>query len=459
MGLALKLLLIALSCIFLRIKQTSAYLGTSVPLRIDCGATTTSTVSGLTWEPDNYFAEGSSAYTLSANSSISSMAATLRAFSSSSSGCYTIPRPEGRYLVRLGFFYGNYDSKDTPPLFDVYLQDVLVETIRTGSYGASVYYTDYIAYAPSGSLSVCLRAESGLPFINTLEVLPCDTDAYDGAYLGNVILSSYLRINLGGPGFGPEPADPGFRTWRGDVSPGDGNYTDLSAIRSIVNTGVAPDYLPQTLFKTARQAQPPANATGLSLKVVPVNPTNSWYVRYYFAELDPLVSESSRMFILLLGTSGNFQALGSSKNGFSIIMNNTVYSAVSASVTFSFTAYAENYGQDLELGVQTLPTSPLQAIISGLEVFEIIPAETSSSTSGSSNTGSSSTGAKGSKKKGSDTGLIVGIVVGVLGAALLACGLFVFCCSKSRKSRSGLGMMSYERSSRDDADMEMPMRR
>lgn len=146
------------------------------------------------------------------------------------------------------------------------VQGTLVEIIDVGviaqQFTEGAYYSDYIAFALSGNVTACFQpmpTPQGLvysPFLNTLEVLPVDTDAYDAKRTGqNVILSAYLRLNMGGPSLGPEPQDPGYRTWVGDVAPAQGRYLPVETRAKVRDTGAAPDFLPTWMFQTCRQAE------------------------------------------------------------------------------------------------------------------------------------------------------------------------------------------------------------
>lgn len=221
----------------------------------------------------------------------------------------------GRYLVRIGCAYYNYDGRNLPPRFAVQIHSTLVETIDMGSFeqahpSGGAYFSDYLAFASTGALSVCLQPmpdAQGMitsPILSSLEALPQDTDSYSSAQTGqDVILSNYLRVNLGSAStLGPEPEDPGFRTWEPDVSEEAGNYIAIASSSPISATGVPPNYLPSQLFATARQAKAPANKTGFRMRVTPVESSNRWYLRFYFSELNSNVAKGERLFNVLLGS-------------------------------------------------------------------------------------------------------------------------------------------------------------
>ena len=369
----------------------------TAPIRIDCGGEQDSVVNGIQWLSDRGYKAGDGFLIASGpNNGLNPVEYSLRAFTGSSKGCYQIPVPGGRYMVRLGFAYYNYDAQNAPPVFGVYVQNTLAETVDMsvvqGNFVQGAYYSDYITYAFGGSISVCFvpaAGSPGPPIVSSLEVLPVDTDAYDAGSLGqNVLLSTYVRLNMGGPQVGPEPVDNGFRTWMGDVSPTNGNFSavNLEPSTQIQGTGVAPDYLPATVFQTAREASTPmaiggfgGNATGFRMTVLPVDVSNTWYIRYYFMEPDVTAQPGDRLFVILLGSGSEVKAIGSSSNGFDILSKVPPRTALVVPVFFNFSSFSSNFGQDLEVGVRSMPGMRLPAILQAVELFEVIPTQTSSS--------------------------------------------------------------------------------
>eukprot|EP00475_Leptophrys_vorax_P038465 TRINITY_DN6793_c0_g1_i3.p2 TRINITY_DN6793_c0_g1~~TRINITY_DN6793_c0_g1_i3.p2 ORF type:complete len:448 (-),score=0.97 TRINITY_DN6793_c0_g1_i3:159-1502(-) len=420
----------------------SAYRNTDVALRIDCGSTADSTVDGLNWSADKYYQGGDANTIASANTySLNAVEATLRSFPVDSPGCYNIPVVAGRYLVRVSFAYYNYDGRNMPPFFNVLVQDTVVEsvdmTVVQTNFISGAYFSDYIAYALNGKLAVCFQAQPGSPgpaIINSLEILPVDTEAYDAATLGNkVILSTYVRLNMGGRQVGPEPDDPGFRTWMGDVRPELGNFSVLggATVSAVSGTAVAPDYLPLGVFQTARvalrkgggnsttlgpyESSAENQATGFRMTVLPVDKSNMWYIRFYFAELDATAKPGDRMFEILLGSGSVVKSIGNQAGGFDILAKVPPLTALVVPVFFNYSQYASNYGEDLEVGVRTLKGSRLPALISGVELFEVIP---------QANTGGG----------GLSTFAIIAIVIGVLLAVVLIALAVVLIIRKRRSA-------------------------
>eukprot|EP00270_Netrium_digitus_P009957 TRINITY_DN3064_c0_g1_i1.p1 TRINITY_DN3064_c0_g1~~TRINITY_DN3064_c0_g1_i1.p1 ORF type:complete len:534 (+),score=125.93 TRINITY_DN3064_c0_g1_i1:170-1603(+) len=371
-GLALSVFLI----LALNLSLCSAYFGTKDPLRIDCGASSPSIENGLYWQADKYFDAGYPSNISDIVASLHGLQAaenTSRVFLDRVRGCYHVPRPIGRYLIRLGFVYLNFDGYNNPPIFDIYLQDALVEMIDMGAVEvatpAAPYYSDFIVYAPEGEVSICFQQIVGAPFVSSIEVLPADTEAYDGSILGrNIILSNYLRVNFGGYGFGPEPVDPGFRTWSGDDPADNFEFSDLTTNHSIEGVGEAPDYLPERVFQSARQALPPGNVTSYRFAVVPLEYHNKWFLRLYLAEIEEGVKDGERVFDVRLGGSMMKKPLV-----FDILHNTTAFHATVVSVLFNYSDYAVTVGEEIEIGVEMVAGGSVKPpIMNGAELFEIL---------------------------------------------------------------------------------------
>ncbi|KAI3763356.1 hypothetical protein L1987_53812 [Smallanthus sonchifolius] len=107
---------------------------------------------------------------------------TLQSFPQNTRNCYTL-RPEqgknNRYLIRVRFLYGNYDSKDQPPQFDVYLgADIWC---AVGISDSSVdYFCELIHLASSDYIHICLvNTGHGNPFISAIELRLLDITMYE----------------------------------------------------------------------------------------------------------------------------------------------------------------------------------------------------------------------------------------------------------------------------------------
>lgn len=104
---------------------------------------------------------------------------TLRYFPDGIRNCYNLNVEKGRkYLIRASFIYGNYDSNDTKPVFDLYLGPNLWATIDLEATGNGI--REEILHMPtSNSLKICLvKTGDTTPLISALELRPMENGSY-----------------------------------------------------------------------------------------------------------------------------------------------------------------------------------------------------------------------------------------------------------------------------------------
>ncbi|KAL6131352.1 hypothetical protein ACLB2K_069728 [Fragaria x ananassa] len=101
---------------------------------------------------------------------------TLRSFPKEKQNCYIlkVDKKTVRYLIRVGFCYGNYEGLSSPPTFDLHIdgkKGAIVKTSLTGepTYNEAIYKT-----RGSGHIRLCVVQvkDGGVPFISSLEVVP-----------------------------------------------------------------------------------------------------------------------------------------------------------------------------------------------------------------------------------------------------------------------------------------------
>lgn len=118
--------------------------------------------------------------------------------------CYTLNITERRrYLVRATFRYGDSDTGDPYPEFQLYLDTTMWASITVLD-ASRVYTEEMIIRATSTSISVCLCcATTGSPFISTLELRPLNLSMYATDYEDNFFLKVAARVNFGAPSKDP----------------------------------------------------------------------------------------------------------------------------------------------------------------------------------------------------------------------------------------------------------------
>lgn len=121
--------------------------------------------------------------------------------------CYTFPVTKGaKYIVRTVYFYGGFDGRAAPPVFDQIVGGTKWSTVDTAddyAKGLSSFY-EIVVKAVDKSLSVCLarnkRTGGGSPFISALEVGFLEKSMYDPINFSKYFLCTVARHNFGHQG-------------------------------------------------------------------------------------------------------------------------------------------------------------------------------------------------------------------------------------------------------------------
>ncbi|XP_038989699.1 probable LRR receptor-like serine/threonine-protein kinase At1g67720 isoform X1 [Phoenix dactylifera] len=134
--------------------------------------------------------------------------------------CYTLSTTERRrYLVRATFLYGNSDSGNPYPMFQLFMDSTYWSTVTIKD-ASSVFVEEMIIRATSSSLQVCLCcASTSYPFISTLELRPLNVSMYATNYEDDFYLKVAARVNFGALSDEPirYPDDPYDRIWESDL--------------------------------------------------------------------------------------------------------------------------------------------------------------------------------------------------------------------------------------------------
>ncbi|KAJ1438657.1 Malectin-like carbohydrate-binding domain [Sesbania bispinosa] len=205
---------------------------------------------------------------------------TLRVFPTGKKNCYSIRVPKGeKILTRASFFYGNYDNKFSPPIFDLQFDGNYWATVNTSSY----YYVDYeaIYVTKENFTSICVAQTkpNNLPFISTLEVRSLDPTLYSHVDPNHALILQW-RYALGGNETIRYPDDIFDRIWR----PAYGILLDevKSEVPSI-DTSTAEDHPPEPALQNAIVA----SSTRQYLQLINRLPTKELpiYINTYFSEV------------------------------------------------------------------------------------------------------------------------------------------------------------------------------
>ena len=139
---------------------------------------------GIGYDPDEGFTETGENNNITTNvdETIEPYLKNLRSFPEGKRNCYTLKPKAGRnntYLVRATFLYGNYDSQNSPPAFDLYLGTDLWTSVTFSTDSSRVVRREIIYIPTTNYIYVCLvNTNKGVPFISALELRLLNNDIY-----------------------------------------------------------------------------------------------------------------------------------------------------------------------------------------------------------------------------------------------------------------------------------------
>lgn len=167
---------------------------------IDCGQPQqnyTDEDTGITYISDSSLIDTGESKAISASlkNSVSKQLWYVRSFPVGEKNCYTVTATRGkRYLIRARFMYGNHDSKNQLPEFDLYLGVTFWDSIEFKDASDKVD-KEIIHVLSSDSIYLCLvKTGSTIPFISAIEFRLIWNDIY---ITKSGSLLSYFRYDLG----------------------------------------------------------------------------------------------------------------------------------------------------------------------------------------------------------------------------------------------------------------------
>ncbi|KAL0351905.1 UNVERIFIED_CONTAM: putative LRR receptor-like serine/threonine-protein kinase [Sesamum calycinum] len=261
-------------------------------MRIDCGLNgkTTENYNNQTWFPDSFFIDPGKTKQITSSPNVSQIMTTLRYFPHGEDmNCYRLQLINTqKYIFRAGFYYGNYDGKSQPPVFDLFLGGQLWEAVNSSASTEGPVFHELI-YAPKNdNISVCLMGRkeygSATPFISSLEASFLNQELSNnhtvyGMMRNGTAYHLVARLNFGGYDEVVEPwsgwnlfcEEQLNRYWTPQPMPG---YTNLTfdplfcsgtayenrPPNSVINTAISPTnasqsiYVPVNLLTTTPQS-------------------------------------------------------------------------------------------------------------------------------------------------------------------------------------------------------------
>ncbi|XP_073014515.1 probable LRR receptor-like serine/threonine-protein kinase At1g51880 [Typha latifolia] len=265
---------------------------------IDCGATESSytdSVTGINWVNDgDYVGSGlSRRVSDSVVDGASEQMRTLRYFSDQNKNCYRFELYRGKYLIRAGFFYGDYDGLRRPPSFDLSFDANRWATVVTSMDEPVFYEMIYAVRELYFYVCVSRTHDDQTPFISSLEVRSIGDSMYPGMNELYGWFMSY-RVHFGVGDVIAYPDDEYSRVWKPFSTPNlntlNANFTEL-----LSNSYSSP---PLGAMLHAVEGRDPSSSILLSFDFPQSSRSN--YVVLYFTEVIELTANQRRSFNVLI---------------------------------------------------------------------------------------------------------------------------------------------------------------
>ncbi|XP_023524888.1 probable LRR receptor-like serine/threonine-protein kinase At1g51810 [Cucurbita pepo subsp. pepo] len=271
-------------------------------ISIDCGSNSSYTepATGINYVSDSNYVETGLAITLPSSShseTLLQQLRSLRSFPNGTRNCYNIQVKLGiKYLIRASFFYANYDAQNNIPEFDLYFGPDFWVTVNLGDNIKTIINNEIIHITTSNQVQICLvNSGNGVPFVSALELRPLPNTTY---VTTTGSLSTFLRLDTGSPNdyLIRFPDDIYDRVWSPPAPLL--KWTPINTSLPIANKDSFGFMAPSKVLSTASTV---INASApMEIFWDDDNGPNLYYVYMYFAELQLLKPNQSRLFKLYL---------------------------------------------------------------------------------------------------------------------------------------------------------------
>ncbi|XP_077212867.1 putative LRR receptor-like serine/threonine-protein kinase At1g05700 [Tasmannia lanceolata] len=251
----------------------------------------------IEWYPDHDFIDtGYNGQVLQDAPYWSKQMNSLRFFSDQNKNCYTLPASsQEKYLVRAGFYYGNYDGRSKPPIFDLQFDGNLWATVNSSLHRPLLY--EAIVVSKHDNISVCVARtrDDELPFISTLVLISLPSEMY-GEMESNHALFNKYRVDFGGSEASGYLIDTYRRIWY---------PINLTRYPTVIADYISPsnsldDDPPFTVVQTAIEAPSPSDSIILTFNLDQPQIKQSKYITLYFTEVKDLGFDENRTFYVYM---------------------------------------------------------------------------------------------------------------------------------------------------------------
>ncbi|KAK2643193.1 hypothetical protein Ddye_024956 [Dipteronia dyeriana] len=270
------------------------FISSAVTTSIDCGASGSYTEGSIDWTGDEDLIQNGESIAVLSGIGLPRAMTTLRVFTTRKKNCYSIAAEKGtRYLLRATFYYGNYDSKSSPPVFDLQFDGNHWITVTT-SMDTAIFH-EVIYDAKGDDISVCVAQifPNMFPFISAVEVRTLTPTMYNQVD-ANYGLILRRRVAFGTKDIVKYPDDNYDRIWFPAIN--SGIFTEATSSAIIANT--LDDDPPTEVLRNAFMTQ--NTSTAIVLKANLPSMAVPILMNLYFSEVDVLDSTDERSFELYI---------------------------------------------------------------------------------------------------------------------------------------------------------------
>ncbi|XP_059640182.1 putative leucine-rich repeat receptor-like protein kinase At2g19210 [Cornus florida] len=275
----------------------------------------------------------------------------VRSFPQGINNCYTFKQAQAKgsnYLIQAIFMYGNYDSKENPPEFGLYLEGDEWDMV-TLSNASDVVIKEIIHVPMTDYIHVCLvNTGSGTPFISALELRQLNNTIYK-THSGSLALQMRLDVGSTTTQIVRYKDDVYDRIWK-PYSQSNWDSMTASYNSGTLNTnGFKP---PSSVMMTA--ARPPNGSKSLDFVYHPADSSQKLYLCVHFASLEGIKANQLRIFkIYLNGESWHKPVV------LGHLLPYSVYSKQSLS------------GTELSISITVTDNSTLPPVLNAMEIYMI----------------------------------------------------------------------------------------
>ncbi|CAN8288260.1 unnamed protein product [Cochlearia groenlandica] len=298
---ASKTLSILFSLIFINLAYAQDQTGF---ISIDCGlqpanSTYTDSSTGISYVSDSGYTEtGTNGFVLPENrENMMQSMWSLRSFPEGIRNCYTVAVSNNtKYLIRAAFMYGNYDSRNEIPGFDLHLGPNKWDSVTLDS-PKHILSKEIIYYTLTDTLQVCLvNTGQGTPFISVLELRMLSNSSY---VTQSESLQLFQRLDFGSSTnlTVRYPGDVYNRIWFPSTPSGSKPLSDPST-NSFTSNSTSKFRVPQVVMRTA--IIPETTGGSLDFGWTSDDPTLEFYFYMYFTEIQEPSSENQRREFLII---------------------------------------------------------------------------------------------------------------------------------------------------------------